>query len=130
MPFGDFSNCIVGTSPGMRLLTERIRKAAANRDPLRITGPSGSYKRIVALEVHRLSAAPQAPFVGLNCGSVPGDLIEAELFGRFAEDSTESDHGQETAKTPSPGWKLAFLLVCGILLLTCGFLAGRLGIRP
>lgn len=63
VPFGDFSNCIVGTSPGMRLLTERIRKAAANRDPLRIAGPSGSYKRIVALEVHRLSAAPQAPFV-------------------------------------------------------------------
>lgn len=43
---------------------------------------------------------------------------------------TESDHDPETTKTPSPGWKLAFLLVCGILLLTCGFLAGRLGIRP
>lgn len=41
--------------------------------------------------MHGLSAAPQAPFVGLNCSSVPGDLIEAELFGRSSANAAEPD---------------------------------------
>jgi two-component system response regulator AtoC len=85
---------LVGASPPMRALYERIEAAAATRGTILIVGESGTGKELVARAIHECSAAPQAPFVALNCAAIPRDLIESELFGykRGAFSGAISEH--------------------------------------
>lgn len=66
----------------------------------------------------------------LDSREAASDSRSAQVAVGGTGERTESDDSQKTTKTSASGWKLTFLLVCGILLLTCGFLAGRLEIRP
>lgn len=72
---------LVGSSPAMRRLYDRIESAAKTRGTILIVGESGTGKELVARAIHDCGAVPAAPFVALNCAAIPKDLIESELFG-------------------------------------------------
>ena len=72
---------LVGSSPTMRRLYDRIEAAAETRGTILIVGESGTGKELVARAIHESAVAPTSPFVALNCAAIPKDLIESELFG-------------------------------------------------
>jgi two-component system response regulator PilR (NtrC family) len=72
---------LLGESPAMQRAREMIGKLARSQAPVYITGESGSGKEVAARLIHIGSARADAPFVAVNCGAIPSNLIEAELFG-------------------------------------------------
>ena len=75
-------NCsFVGESPQMTHIKEVIRKIAPSNATVLITGESGTGKEVVAREIHNCSAVSGGPFVAINIGGVPENLLESELFG-------------------------------------------------
>jgi DNA-binding NtrC family response regulator len=72
---------MVVSSPALLRCLELACQVARSPAPVLITGPNGSGKERVAAIVHANSGAASGPFVAVNCGALPGDLIEAELFG-------------------------------------------------
>lgn len=72
---------LVGTSRAIRELRAMIRKVGPGPSSVLITGESGTGKEIVARAIHRVSARRDAPFISVNCGALPGSLMESELFG-------------------------------------------------
>ncbi|MFZ7127400.1 MAG: sigma-54-dependent transcriptional regulator [Desulfobacterales bacterium] len=72
---------LVGQSPEMRKLYRQIAKAAGTSATVLIQGESGTGKELVARAIHYQSRRAAAPFVPVNCGSVPEPLLESELFG-------------------------------------------------
>jgi two-component system response regulator PilR (NtrC family) len=75
------SDGLIGNSPAMRQVRELIEKAARTDATLLLTGESGTGKELVARAVHLKSARRDRPFVAVNCGAIPANLIESELFG-------------------------------------------------
>lgn len=78
-PGGDFE--MVGCSALMRELYRAIQKAARADAPVLIHGESGTGKELVARAIHKRSARRHAPFIAVNCGALPANLIQSELFG-------------------------------------------------
>jgi two-component system, NtrC family, nitrogen regulation response regulator NtrX len=74
---------IVGKTPVMRALMEKIEKVAATPARVLITGENGTGKELVARALHRMSPRTAKPFVEVNCAAIPGELIESELFGHM-----------------------------------------------
>ncbi|MCA9539276.1 MAG: sigma-54-dependent Fis family transcriptional regulator [Myxococcales bacterium] len=72
---------MIGSSPPMRALKSRLLRFAATHAPVLIQGETGAGKEVTAYSLHRCSARAAGPFVPVNCGAVPRELIEAELFG-------------------------------------------------
>jgi DNA-binding NtrC family response regulator len=72
---------IVFASDAMARTLELACQVAKADVPVLITGPNGSGKERIAAIVHANSAVQRGPFIAVNCGALPGDLIEAELFG-------------------------------------------------
>lgn len=72
---------IIGRSPKMQAVYELIIKAAASGDNVIIYGESGTGKELVAREIHELSGEGKTPFVPVNCGAIPENLMESEFFG-------------------------------------------------
>jgi DNA-binding NtrC family response regulator len=72
---------LVGVSPSMHDLYQRIEAASATRGTVLIVGESGTGKELVARALHECGSRAAAPFVALNCAAIPKDLIESELFG-------------------------------------------------
>ena len=77
----DIGLSIIGQSDAVNLLRDMISRVAAASVPVLLNGPSGSGKEMVARAVHMASNRADAPFVAINCGAIPVDLIESELFG-------------------------------------------------
>jgi DNA-binding NtrC family response regulator len=76
----DFSN-IVGKSPAMQIVFDTIRKVAGTDGTVLITGKSGTGKELVARAIHYNSKRSGQPFLAVNCGAIPENLFESELFG-------------------------------------------------
>jgi DNA-binding NtrC family response regulator len=74
---------MVGRSAAMKEVFERIKKVAKSDSTVLITGPSGTGKELVANAIHKLSLRSEAPRVSVNCGAIPGELLESELFGHI-----------------------------------------------
>jgi len=74
---------IVGTSPAMRTVFDQMRRAAASDATLLVVGESGTGKELVAQAVHAVSARRDRRFVAVNCGALPQELMESELFGHM-----------------------------------------------
>jgi two-component system response regulator AtoC len=72
---------MLGVSRAMRTIFKQIGRLAATDATLLITGESGTGKELVARAVHKHSARSRKPFIAVNCGALPENLIEAELFG-------------------------------------------------
>ena len=75
--FGD----IVGSSETMQHIFHKIRKVAPTDVSVLVTGETGTGKELIATEIHRRSDRADKPFVVLNCGALPENLLESELFG-------------------------------------------------
>jgi DNA-binding NtrC family response regulator len=74
-------NEIVGVSPAMQKVYRSIRKIASVDMPVLIYGESGTGKELAALAIHERSMRAAGPFIAVNCGALPPDLIQSELFG-------------------------------------------------
>ena len=72
---------LLGSSLPMQEVFETIRKVAVIDVPILILGESGTGKELVAKALHRLSNRRGGPFVVINCGAIPENLLESELFG-------------------------------------------------
>jgi sigma-54 dependent transcriptional regulator, flagellar regulatory protein len=72
---------LVGCSPRMAAVRESMGKVAGRDVTVLILGESGTGKEIVARALHRASHRAEGPFVPLNCGAIPSELLESELFG-------------------------------------------------
>lgn len=72
---------IVGNSVAIREIRGLVRFAAQTNASVLITGPSGTGKELVAHALHRASQRAAAPFIAVNSGAIPRELIESELFG-------------------------------------------------
>ncbi len=72
---------IVGRSQAMRTFKERVRKVAQSRSTLLLHGETGTGKELFARGVHAESPWRRGPFIVINCGAIPENLIESELFG-------------------------------------------------
>ena len=72
---------MVGFSPVMHHIRDTLQLMAPSSAPVFITGPSGSGKEVAARTLHRISDRRHEPFVAVNCGAIPRDLLESELFG-------------------------------------------------
>ncbi|MFP5387250.1 MAG: sigma-54-dependent transcriptional regulator [Bacteriovoracia bacterium] len=72
---------MIGRSRAMRDVFERIEKVAKTDSTILIMGPSGTGKELVASAIHKLSVRSQKNRVSVNCGAIPGELLESELFG-------------------------------------------------
>lgn len=72
---------MIGRSPKMKQVFERIEKVAASGSTVFINGPSGTGKELIASAIHSLSPRVDNSMVSVNCGAIPGELLESELFG-------------------------------------------------
>lgn len=72
---------IQGRSEALRKTLDLLKRAADNDVAILVEGESGTGKEVVARAVHAESARAQGPFIAVNCGAIPGGLIESELFG-------------------------------------------------
>lgn len=72
---------MIGVSPAMVKLKGQIKKIARSQAPVFIHGESGSGKELVARAIHQLGAKQNQPFIAVNCGAIPSELMESEFFG-------------------------------------------------
>lgn len=74
---------IIGSSPKMKNLYRSIKRTQSNRATILISGESGTGKELIARAVHYSGDFSSAPFVAVNCGAIPDQLLESELFGHL-----------------------------------------------
>ncbi|QGX41478.1 sigma-54-dependent transcriptional regulator [Permianibacter aggregans] len=72
---------LIGSSSRMSALRQTIAKVSRSQAPIHITGESGTGKELVARLIHALGPRKEGPFVPVNCGAIPGELMESEFFG-------------------------------------------------
>ena len=72
---------LIGQSPAMESLRKQIRKLARGQAPIFISGESGTGKEVIARLIHEQGPRREAPFVPVNCGAIPAELMESEFFG-------------------------------------------------
>lgn len=72
---------LIGNSQAMQALRAQIGRLARSMAPIAITGESGAGKELAAREIHAQSSRASKPFVAVNCGAIPENLMESEFFG-------------------------------------------------
>ncbi|MFC3459632.1 sigma-54-dependent transcriptional regulator [Massilia haematophila] len=78
---GGTGSRLIGNSQAMQALRAQIARLARSMAPIAITGESGAGKELAAREIHAQSSRAAKPFVAVNCGAIPENLMEAEFFG-------------------------------------------------
>jgi two-component system response regulator PilR (NtrC family) len=78
---GPVDTRLLGDSPPMKALRNQIQKLARSQAPVYISGESGSGKELVARLIHEQGPRSEKPFVPVNCGAIPSELMESEFFG-------------------------------------------------
>ncbi|MDX1336263.1 MAG: sigma-54 dependent transcriptional regulator, partial [Gammaproteobacteria bacterium] len=82
-PNAGITDRFIGNSAASRKLVETIGKLARSQAPIFIYGESGSGKELVARSIHELGPKSDAPFIAVNCGAIPAELMESEFFGHL-----------------------------------------------
>ena len=72
---------MIGTSTAMRPCKDMIAKLARSQAPVLVSGDSGSGKELAARLIHDLGPRADGPFIPVNCGAIPTELMESEFFG-------------------------------------------------
>ncbi|WP_444940071.1 sigma-54-dependent transcriptional regulator [Microbulbifer sp. ZKSA004] len=72
---------LLGDADNMQVLRSQLTKVARSDAPIYISGESGSGKELAARSIHQQGARADKPFVPINCGAIPNELVESELFG-------------------------------------------------
>ena len=85
----------VGSSPEAQLVRQLILIAAEHEEPVLVLGDTGTGKEVVARAVHDLSSRRAQAFVPVNCGAIPGELFESELFGHLQGAFTDAKRRKE-----------------------------------
>lgn len=78
---GDISGSIIGAETGLREVMEQIELVRLSDAPVLILGETGSGKEVVARAIHTRSRRAAGPFLRVNCGAIPSELVDSELFG-------------------------------------------------
>jgi two-component system, NtrC family, response regulator PilR len=76
-----FGPRLLGTSVAMHAMREMIARVARSQAPVHISGESGTGKELVAKLIHESGPRGDGPFIPVNCGAIPSELMESELFG-------------------------------------------------
>jgi transcriptional regulator with GAF, ATPase, and Fis domain len=77
MRFGE----ILGSSPAMQEVFRKVQRVAGTDITVLVTGETGTGKELIAREIHNRSPRAKGPFISVNCGAIPENLLESELFG-------------------------------------------------
>ena len=91
MVLGGAKGSFAFSSPAMQAVERLVSRVAPTDSTVLITGESGTGKGVTARRVHELSARRDGPFVAVNCGAIPENLIESELFGHTKGAFTSAD---------------------------------------
>ncbi len=91
----DAISTITGHSPRILALREQIGKLARSQAPIYISGESGAGKELAARAIHEQSSRRDGPFVAVNCGAIPEELMESELFGHLKGSFTGADQDKQ-----------------------------------
>ncbi len=102
----------IGSSPAMRDLYEQIRRVAPSKAPVFVTGESGTGKEVTAQAIHGRSGRARDRFVALNCGAIPKDLMESEIFGHVKGAFTGATEDRPGAAELADGGTLFLDEIC------------------
>jgi len=103
---------MVGSSMAMQAVYRTIESVAPSRATVFITGESGTGKELCAEAIHRCSPRASKPFVALNCGAIPRDLMESEIFGHIKGAFTGAANDREGAARHADGGTLFLDEIC------------------
>jgi two-component system response regulator AtoC len=97
---------LVGEGEAMQAVLRQVRKLAPQRTTVLLTGESGTGKELVARALHDLSPRAACPFVAVNCGAIPAELIESELFGHVRGAFTDAVRNKKGLAVEADGGTL------------------------
>ncbi len=96
----------VGSSPTVQEMLRQVRKVAPTKTSVLVTGESGTGKELVARAIHDLSPRAAMPFVAVNCGAIPAELLESELFGHVRGAFTDASRDKKGLAAEADGGTL------------------------
>ena len=102
----------IGSSEAMRRVQEKIHSVAGSMATVFITGESGTGKELCALGIHAGSPRAVGPFIALNCGAIPQDLLESEVFGHIKGSFTGAISDKPGAAAAADGGTLFLDEIC------------------
>ncbi|MEZ5796927.1 MAG: sigma-54 dependent transcriptional regulator [Paracoccaceae bacterium] len=106
----------IGSSEVMAQIHRTIGSVARSMATVFVTGESGTGKELAALAVHARSARATGPFIALNCGAIPPDLLESEVFGHMKGSFTGAISDKPGAATAADGGTLFLDEICEMAL--------------
>jgi len=112
LPGHDDGVGFVGSSEAMARVHRIISSVARSTATVFITGESGTGKELAALALHARSARAQGPFIALNCGAIPPDLLESEVFGHMKGSFTGAISDKPGAAAAADGGTLFLDEIC------------------
>ncbi|HTP30439.1 MAG TPA: sigma-54 dependent transcriptional regulator [Anaeromyxobacteraceae bacterium] len=97
---------LVGASEPMLEVLKQVRKVAPTKTTVLLSGESGTGKELIARALHELSPRSSFPFVAVNCGAIPADLMESELFGHVKGAFTDATRNKKGLAVEADGGSL------------------------
>jgi len=102
----------IGSSPVMHNIYSMVRNIGKSTATVFITGDSGTGKEVCAQAIHKVSNRAKGPFIALNCGAIPKDLLESEVFGHLRGSFTGAIADKKGAAAAADGGTLFLDEIC------------------
>lgn len=91
----DLGDHIIGESTGLQMVMDRVQLVAASDAPVIVLGETGSGKELIARALHTRGTRRDGPFIRVNCGAIPHELIDSQLFGHEKGAFTGADQSRQ-----------------------------------